>query len=495
MARANEDACAPADPELQRLLDEGENAARAPYLLVQLCRAEQIGQTDAVNRLVSVACERAPSAPVVRLLSFRFGQATDLLPSVRDLLNNYEMPVLRYLFPTNSPLQGSRSIEALRQLTEDLLANQLAETTPMLLYNLLILNEIHHPSLTPALCQAMLDASPDVSAPVALTLNRMAKALVGSKRPARILTRERPLRTAICISGQLRGYKEAFESWRHFGLDPSHCRIFVHSWTEVGRKYPTPEHAGRCFGGHFLSVFQREVVKSGLPFLERRFPRLFEHLLKSAFVTEKDVQEFYGAQRVILEDHMRPPYANFTNSQKMHYKMHAAHQLAVTSREDFDLYIRIRPDKSVKSLGAVDWHAVYDRSLRDGTLTTNMRPSIFLAGGMGVADEFAVGAREPMSAFVGAWTSAPMEWEGSTYTGFAQSFHGHETLFWNGLLQGIRTVQIQASRTPEFPGIIFGGLLDQELLPSELLLSLIREDTDARIPDDTDRQFLDALMS
>ena len=55
--------------------------------------------------------------------------------------------------------------------------------------------------------------------------------------PAIIAERSRPLRVALCVSGQLRGYKEAFPSWPSLGLDDHQVTTFVHTWQSVGQNW------------------------------------------------------------------------------------------------------------------------------------------------------------------------------------------------------------------------------------------------------------------
>ncbi len=60
----------------------------------------------------------------------------------------------------------------------------------------------------------------------------------------------------------------------------------------------------------------------------------------------------YDAFKTLVDDTAKQ-FAGFSNQQKMHYKIHAANEMA-RQIGDFDLHIRLRPDLDIKLIG-FDW--------------------------------------------------------------------------------------------------------------------------------------------
>jgi hypothetical protein len=76
------------------------------------------------------------------------------------------------------------------------------------------------------------------------------------------------LRIAVCISGQLRGFRQAYPTWTRLGLDHHDCFFAVHAWKKIGRNMPIKsDTAQRCFSGQFLRAYKDVVSRMGYDFI------------------------------------------------------------------------------------------------------------------------------------------------------------------------------------------------------------------------------------
>lgn len=207
---------------------------------------------------------------------------------------------------------------------------------------------------------------------------------------------KRKLKVAVCISGQLRGYEKALESWKGLFSDESiQFDIFVHSWVNIGFALPIGEKANRWFSPEEMIKFRdlSFFYKNGV---ENRFPGFYSFLKKIGVTSEEKVAKAVGAKKVVLEDDLSDTYKNFSNPKKMYYKIYAAHLLAKNT-DSYDLYLRIRPDLILQEK-EIDYHEILSRSSRDRAVFTGS-DFYYAYYGFGVDDKAAIGTCDVMDIY------------------------------------------------------------------------------------------------
>ena len=284
------------------------------------------------------------------------------------------------------------------------------------------------------------------------------------ERPAlpglEVLRTERPrLRIALCISGQLRGFRQAAPTWqRHLGLDGHDVTVIVHTWDEIGGRLPDPEipfSVARVFGDtRFAQAYLQQGLRHGLAALQQSYPHFFAALRAEGHVEPADLQAVYGPDVVwAIEDGQAPALAALNNPERMHYKIEAAQALALEVAERdgaFDLMIRLRPDKLLQdSPIPVDWHQVLHDSASQRKVFTE--DGVDLRAGLLIGDQFAAGTPEVMNAYAGAWSLTALAREQGWHQ-FPPQLLGHTSLAFTCLFNGLRVQRI--------PGLSFGRLVE-----------------------------------
>ena len=209
-----------------------------------------------------------------------------------------------------------------------------------------------------------------------------------AKCPPLSLIRRR-LRVAVCVSGQLRGFRSTLPTWLSL-LANIDATIFVNSWDQIGRGTPEPFRFVLPFEGPaFAREYKSIGTDLGLDELRNRYPRFYDHFQISSSVTESELSDFYDTPHVHLDAESQPEFLNFSNSEKMYYKAKQCFDMIERSGEEFDLVIRIRPDKPVTAV-AFDWANMFS--------ALKVSPSLYCETAMGIhygallmGDQFAIG--------------------------------------------------------------------------------------------------------
>jgi tetratricopeptide (TPR) repeat protein len=295
-----------------------------------------------------------------------------------------------------------------------------------------------------------------------------------------VLGRIRRLKIAVCVSGQLRGYERAFPTWSRMGLQRHDTRYFINTWRDIGRNWY-----------RFWSFTQRrellwETLRRTDSFIQlgMRYPTMTAACAGSSVRDAEQLRAFYGTEFLCVEDDAQPPFNDKSVPWKMHSKIERAHEMACASGEEFDLYIRIRPDREVLEDAQPNWYDVYERSKRermifsDRSFEYGIRKCTF-------GDQFAVGCREIMDIYSSTFsaTMAFLE-KGEVPLDLPAALDNHGSMayrtFYNGLLSS--TV----------PDLQFGHLFDPVSLKPADLVPFIEHDVSGRTMDEFDREFLAA---
>lgn len=302
----------------------------------------------------------------------------------------------------------------------------------------------------------------------------------------------RPLRVALCLSGQLRGWRHALPTWSALALDGHDVDVYVHTWRRVGMRVPDPavvRSMARVFGpGAFAEAFLQAARRHGMAALAQAYPALLAALQTGETVDEPVLRaalqaRFGGRVHIVVEDDDAPAFAGWSNQDRMHYKLWAAHRLARDRGVDYDLMLRLRPDKTLAAGPAgPDWPALVAHSRAHGTLFCEA--PLGLREGLVMGDQFAAGAPEVMDAYAAAWTLTPQA-RREHWPGFPTRFVGHGSLAWTCLWQGLRPQRL--------PGPEFGPIAEDQPLRGATLRTLLAADMPQGPRDARDRALCAAL--
>lgn len=311
-------------------------------------------------------------------------------------------------------------------------------------------------------------------------LAQAAKSLATNKLPA--LNRgQRKLRIAVCVSGQLRGYRQALESWRRSIFSSVEPSFFVHSWSQVGRADAQPFRSVLPFeGALFAEAYRKEVGLIGYDEAVARYPNLFARLRFDAQANSASLAEDYCTDRVVLEDESAAEFKHFSKQQKMHYKIYAADQMA-REAEEYDLFVRIRPDLEIRLL-AFDWRDLHAAACARAVLYAEKASGLHY-GHLMVGDQFAIAEPKIMSKYADTWKSYPAIAE-TQAGGWPKQLTGHVSLAltcWSN--------RIRMEKAP----LRFGRLLDAAPMASPDIHAALNEDLASRTLDKTDKALLVAV--
>ncbi len=301
------------------------------------------------------------------------------------------------------------------------------------------------------------------------------------------MTRPRRLRVALCVSGQLRGFRSVWPSWTNLGLSEHDVTVFAHVWRRVGSKLPGHRwDAQRCFSGQFLQSVIEDTAQGGFDRLWDRFPRLRAELEGGQQVDSSDVARVYQTPHVVVDDEQDSRFQSFDPAMKMYYKAWAAQELAARHPTSFDLIIRIRPDKLIESGSVPDWEVIAARSQSRRMVFTDLGHFISEGFGLCVGDQLAAGAPEPMAAYASAWPLIN-QWRDRTPYGMPDRFYSHGGFAYAMLFEGISVEPLDDLK--------FGDLVNSERIAPDRIHELIIEDIASRAPAGGDERLLQAIRA
>lgn len=177
------------------------------------------------------------------------------------------------------------------------------------------------------------------------------------------------LKVAVCISGQMRNYKNAKERLNK-ALASFDVTYFIHTWENTGGK-----NAGAMDVHQLARMTNRSIANKMISYnsekieLPIKFPLFFEELTRQIAskpkITYSDLNVDYPNSICVIENDENFEAPNIEipvniNTYKMLYKIHACDQLRKDYEEEnqveFDAVIRIRPDLIVSDY--IDLHSI-----------------------------------------------------------------------------------------------------------------------------------------
>lgn len=301
-----------------------------------------------------------------------------------------------------------------------------------------------------------------------------------SRLDIRLPGRRRP-RVALCVSGQLRGFRTALEAFRSKLLPGIDYDTYVHAWEHIGQSGAEPARFMLPFDGEtFVDVYRKHCLDAGHTQVKERYPKLFDVLANSGTVTEAELQQAYGTEHVVVENDREARFDGWSNSSKMHYKIQACSELAHGQGKDYDLVIRIRPDIMLGYVG-FGWGDLLHRCRSESLLFAEAGMSSNYALPM-MGDIIAIGVPETMRVYAGTYGLHP-ELSAQGLLSCPPSPAGHASLAYNCWLHGIRVEKLPVK---------LGSLMDPQSLSSATILDAVSHDAASR-DDAWDRSMLAAV--
>ena len=207
-------------------------------------------------------------------------------------------------------------------------------------------------------------------------------------------------RVALCLSGQLRGFRVAGPTIRKHIIEPLKADVFLHVWSDIG--------AGSDKVGRWDRALPRALVKTtpvawfDAGEFERRFPQLRRRLDETEATGEEELDSLYGGCRAIVIEHADDSKDRHQglNQSKMFYKIAACDDLRrnaeIDDRAPYDMVIRLRPDYFIKSF---DPDEAWEAARSPNVLLTHAVQGPLL----GLGDRWFLGGSAAMRAACAIW--------------------------------------------------------------------------------------------
>jgi hypothetical protein len=164
----------------------------------------------------------------------------------------------------------------------------------------------------------------------------------------------------------------------------------------------------------------------------------------------------------------------------MHYKIREAHRLAIDSGVDFDLFVRMRPDRDITAAVDIDWREVARRCAAENLILVDEPRAIQVNVGYAMGDQFAAGAREGMDVYAATFDFV----ESGGLFGVQPDHVPHQSVALSAFHHGVRAELA--------PNITFGAFRNASRIPDEEIEALLLADTASRPLDEDDRKLLQA---
>jgi hypothetical protein len=309
---------------------------------------------------------------------------------------------------------------------------------------------------------------------VAARITRLSMLAAPSIRPSR-------LKVALCIAGQLRGWRAALATWQPLFQDGHQVSVFLHGWRHLGRPTPRWPQFDLSFAPAFRAALDHGTGLAGEGLLARDYPGIHAWFAADERVPEEALRDAYRTRHVVLEDDRAPPFSAMSPAAKMYDKVERCFDLAASTGEAFDVLVRLRPDKALQSSPLFNWRAVQGLSQRHQAVLADHAPRMHMLGDLIMGDQFACGVPEVMEPYLrtASITHAANQAE---RLGMPHGFYVHRNFAYACLTAGVRVM--------DTPDLAFGPLHQAPQIPPTLLLTLLRQDMAARPANEFDAALL-----
>lgn len=335
---------------------------------------------------------------------------SDLVRLLSPKYNKHDLKSILKLFiiKCNSNLARLQIFRKdLRSIYKEIISEMVSDGSyhtldPRSIYNFIRIVNLNNQEQTNNLISALSgDEGGALDTPVGILKYRLHKSLLLHRKQRALPVPGKRLKVAVCISGQLRGYKKCLAPLvKCFGLNDHDTKLFLNSWRRIGRKFPVLAHAARTFSGNFLSAYKYVMIsKNPKRYISEAYPSLYSLLDTAETATESELIKFYDSTNVVLEDDTQGKYRYYTNLQKLNSKLEKC--IAMTGEDYYDIIIWCRADLKCISSSVVDLQEIYRNSKEDNILFTKGNYFVFNAHGedYGIWDWIAIGTQPIMRNF------------------------------------------------------------------------------------------------
>jgi hypothetical protein len=275
--------------------------------------------------------------------------------------------------------------------------------------------------------------------------------------------KEKKLKIAVCVSGQLRGYRKAFETWNKFDFNKHDTDYFCCVWNKLGRKKIVKQHIHRVFDKHFSQAFLKELTSKNEEEMHKLFTNLYTYFENTDIINEMEIKEFYSAKKVKVINEEN--YRDKTDMHNMHFMIQKCYEL-IENPKEYDIIIRIRPDKLINNFN-IAWKDIF-YNLNDKKIFTDVAPIVNTGVGLFIGDQVAIANPEVMKIY--ATTFEKVLYQKGVFSEKNYNyFRPHISLCASLLEQNIF-----GSSLPD--EVKFGQPIDPERISSKKLLEIIEKD-------------------
>ncbi|MFM4704712.1 hypothetical protein [Aeromonas bivalvium] len=277
-------------------------------------------------------------------------------------------------------------------------------------------------------------------------------------------------RVALCLSGQMRGYVDAFKSWQHSKLLKNYSvDIYISTWEKIGRKFPSLQHAHRTFDEPFLNEYISMLNSSSMSLLEEKYTNFFTYLTQSDYVNLDEIHKTYSHRlkniKCISEETL--PFELENNQMRMFYQIQECFNLV---EDEYDIVIRCRPDKPIQNDSQIDWDRIFSVAMENDIIFSDVSTFIHPYAGYGMGDQFALGNRQTMEKYCNSFSS--LQHDKCLARRVYPPFYPHNSLAANLAEPEIIVTTI--------PGLMFWSLRDPVKFSNNDILSRIMMDVNSR---------------
>lgn len=213
-------------------------------------------------------------------------------------------------------------------------------------------------------------------------------------------------RIALCLSGQMRTYRECYANLKRFVLDPLHPDIFVHTWRNSGCTNKMDEILARRYNRFIRRFTAFEFPESEVTYEELEILYAPRKAVIEEFV-DSYTNELAGIRVPEVLKQKEPKH--YRGSLPMFYKMKQCNELRRTYEKEhdfqYDIVIRLRPDLMFEE--PIPPYVFEER----GILHYEQGSPSPLSNHINFNDKFAISCPEFMDYYSGAWNFLPEYWQ------------------------------------------------------------------------------------
>jgi hypothetical protein len=223
----------------------------------------------------------------------------------------------------------------------------------------------------------------------------------------RILNYEpkRNLKIAVCVSGQMRGWRRALDSWKRNVFTGHTIQYFVHTWKDTGSSYPIPPKDERSLPKEMFVQYRDAWNNLGYERMLRKYPNFYNLWNQDEPEVSLDLlKEAFNSKYVVVEDDSLAPFSGMSNAEKMYYKIRECQHMLDRSGEKFDLVIRLRPDFELHDGAKIDFEKIYMESVLNRKIFCDSYARYFFPNiGYCIPDQLAIGTVAAIRSYAKAY--------------------------------------------------------------------------------------------